>query len=362
MIPEGTEAHAVTDEQITNVAADVESLMRACKISRKELARTIGYSPGVISEFLSGKYAGNKGQVAIDLEHWLVEEEQRRTQPATTQFVWTNVAMQIKSVANYCLDKKKIGLVYGPDTSGIGKTWSLRAIHQELGPRRSCLATIDKVDANPTGLLKKLCDSMHVDHTGSNRQKFERLVKQLSGRSHLLMIDQIHNLRGSKEDKPFYILADLFDATKKTSAQLWCGTAVLLNYFHRQQSRNADESLAQIRRRVFPCIDLMEGLRAGGGGEPIASIDQIREMFARNKLKLTHSAARFLCSICNQPDSGGVGLCVEIIEYATALGAKLASLDVPVLKEALQRGMTTARADLLLHYLDEAPQRMAKVG
>src|SRR5947209_7707783 len=108
-----------------------------------------------------------------------------------------------------------------------------QAIHQELGPRRSSLATIDKVDANPTGLLKKLCRSMHVDRGGTNKRRFDRLVEALTGRSHLLLIDQIHSLRGAKEDKPFYILTDLFDATK--AAQLWCGTSDLVEYLTRQQ-------------------------------------------------------------------------------------------------------------------------------
>ena len=31
--------------------------------------------------------------------------------------------------------------------------------------------------------------------------------------SHILLIDQIHNLCGAKGDKPLYILADLWDAT-----------------------------------------------------------------------------------------------------------------------------------------------------
>jgi DNA transposition AAA+ family ATPase len=105
------------------------------------------------------------------------------------------------------------------------------------------LATIDKVDANPTGLLKKLLRAVRKDDNGSNAQRKDRLVEYLSGRQHLLIIDQAHNLRFSKDDKPFYILADLYDATG--TAQLWCGTADLVNYLQRQQRRNGDESLAR---------------------------------------------------------------------------------------------------------------------
>lgn len=359
MIPEGTEAKSVSQEQITGVAADVETFRRAHNISRLAIAKTMGYSPGVVSEFLAGKYAGDNAQVAIDLEGWLIEEEQRRLRPQTTQFVWTNIALQIKATANYCLDKRKIGLLYGHDSSGAGKTTALQAIHQELGPRRSTLCTIDKVDASPTGLLRKLCQARHIDPSGSNKQRFDRLKEKLSGRSHLLMIDQIHNLRGAKDDKPLYILTDLFDSTK--SAQLWVGTADMVQYLKRQQKRSADESLAQICRRVYPRIDLLECMR-NGGGEPLVTIEQVREMFAKNKLKLTAAAARFLCELCNQPDGGSVGLCVEIVEFATTMGTKLTSIDVPVLKEALARGLTTASAELLLSDVEETHTRFAKAG
>lgn len=366
MIAEGTDAATVTDEQIQQVANDVELFCRNHKISRKDVARATGYSPGVASDFLSGKYAGNKAQVAIDLEAWLVEEEGRRSRPETTQFVWTNVAMEIKAVANYCLDKRKISLVYGPDTSGIGKTTALQAIHQEIGPRRSSLITIDKVDANPTGLLKKICRGIRKDDNGTNAVRFARIVTHLTGRSHLLLIDQIHNLRGAKEDKPFYILADIYDATK--TAQLWCGTADLVSYLQRQQVRNADESLAQIRRRIFPYVDLMEGLRSGGsdgGGDMLVTVEQVREMFARNKLKLAGAAARFLCEICNQPDSGSIGLCVQVVEYATMMAEvrRATSIDLPLLKEALRRGFSPRRTDALLHRMElEQPRAVAKVG
>jgi hypothetical protein len=370
MIAEGTDAAKVTDEQIARLAADVETFSRAHKISRKVVARAMGYSPGVISEFLAGKYQGNRGQVAIDLDNWLIEEEQRRSRPETTQFVWTNVALEIKAAANYCLDKRTIGLVYGPDTSGIGKTMALQAIYEEMGPRRASLCSIDKVDANPTGLLKKLCTAIGVQDSGSNKQRFERVVEKLLGRSHLLLIDEIHSLRGAKEDKPFYILMNLFQRTK--GAQLWCGTSDMVAYLDRQRIKAHDESLAQIRRRIFPRIDLMEGLRgvgAGGGGggtgggEPLVTVEQVREMFARNTLKLAGAAARFLCQLCNLPDSGAIGLCVQLVEYATMLAelrnAKV--IDLPLLQEAMRRGFTPARADLLLAHVDQsAPAPIAR--
>lgn len=366
VIAEGAEAAKVSAEQIRQVAADVELFLRTHGVTRKEVAKAVGYSPGVISDVIAGKYPGNSAQVAIDLENWLVEEEQRRGRPQTTQFVWTNVAMQIKAVASYCLDCRKIGMVYGPDTSGVGKTTALKAILQELGPRRCCLATVDKVDASPGGLLRKLCLALGEADYGTQKALFDRLVKKLAGRSYLLLIDQVHNLRWSKNDKPFYFLTDLWDATQ--TAQLWCGTADLVAYLERQQSKNADESLAQVCRRIFPRVDLMESMRAGGdgGGEPLVSVQQVREMFARNKLRLTDAAARFLCQLCNEPDGGSVGLAAQIVEYSTVTGETrgLTAIDVPQLRDALRCGLSPCRSDLLLRRLetDTMQPRPARAG
>lgn len=365
MIAEGTDAKDVTAEQIQQVAADVETFRRAYKISVKELAKANGRSSSVISEFLAGKYGGDNGQVAIDLEDWLVTEEHRRSRPELTQFVWTNVALEIKGVANYARDKRKIAMICGPDSSGVGKTTALRAIQQELGPRKCAMATIDKVDANPTGLLKKLLRAVGKDDNGSNAQRKDRLVEYLSGRQHLLIVDQAHNLRFSKDDKPFYILTDLFDATG--SAQLWCGTADLVNYLQKQRRRNGDESLSQVGSRIFPIVDLMESLRAGGGdgGEPLVTVEQVREMFARNKLKLTAGGVRFVCELCNLPDSGCVRLAVQVVEYATMLAElrRAVSIDVPLLQEAMRRGFSPHHADALMRRVEaDRTERVAKVG
>jgi DNA transposition AAA+ family ATPase len=209
MIAEGTEAKAVEESQIQAVAADVEVFRRAHRLSAKSIAKAVGYGHSTITEFLGGKYAGNRAEVAINLDAWLVDEEARRSRPETTQFVWTNVAQQIEGAAGYCREHRSIGLVYGPLTSGLGKTTALRAIYERMGARACSLVTIDKVDASPTGLLRKILSAMHVAENGSNKNRFDRIVEKLRGRAHLLLIDQIHNLRYSKEDRPFYILTDL---------------------------------------------------------------------------------------------------------------------------------------------------------
>lgn len=355
MIKQGTDAKDVTPEQIQQVQQDVELYCKANNVARKAVAQAVGYSAPTISEFLRGTYNGNAAQIAIDLDDWLVEEEQRRGKQQQPDFVWTNVARHIQSIAAYCLDLKKVGLVYGPETSGLGKTTALQAIHQELGPRRSALITWMKGDANPTAVLKKILGALRLENTGSNAQKMDRIVEHLTGRSHILLFDQIHNLRFGKEDRPYYHLMDIYDATK--TAQLWTGTSDMVAYLQRQRAKTLDEPLAQIRRRIFPCVDLVESMNGGtdGGGEPLFTVDQIREMYKNFKLKLAAPASRWLCSLACVPGSGGLGIAQNLMEYATMLAQmrRAASIDVPLLKEALRCSVTGARANELLRSADQ---------
>ncbi len=75
----------------------------------------------------------------------------------------------------------------------MGKTTRSRPSPKRSVRGPATLVTIDKVDANPTGLLKKILAGLHVDDKGTNKQRFDCIVTW--GVRHIFLIDQIHNLR-----------------------------------------------------------------------------------------------------------------------------------------------------------------------
>lgn len=378
MIPEGMDASKVGLDRIDQVRTDLDTFVRHYKVSIAEVAGALGRSPSVISEFLKAKYAGNNEQLAKDVDEWLADEENRRSRSQTTVYTETNVALLIKSVVSYAKEKGRISLIYGPDTTGIGKTTTLRAIWQLLGPRQCTLVTMDKVDASPTGMLVKLCRAMRLNDNGTNRGRQERIKSFLRARpdlsptkspdqvrrSHVVLIDQIHNLRYAKDDKPLYILNDIYDATGV--GQVWCGTADMVHYLQKRRAKEADESLGQIRSRIFPAINLIERVEKSEGGSPmLATTEQIREMFSKNQLKLTGTAARFLCTLANIPDEGGFRVCECLVEYATEIGMqrRATQLDIDHLREALQITFSSDRFDLLVAAMvKEQPTLKAKLA
>jgi hypothetical protein len=362
MFLDGKDAATITAEESKLVIQQVELYIKERRLSRKEVARAIGYSPGVISEVLSGDYKGDWRSVILDLDRWLDQQAKSDSAPTGTQFVWTEVAREIETVARLVGQLRKIGLVYGPDTPGIGKTMALQALNQVIPG--SVLITIDKVHANPTGLLRAIAGGLRIQISKGNRWLYDRIVEKLRGTPRLLMIDQIHNLRHAKDDKPFYYLTDLWDRTQ--SPQLWCGTADLAAYFRRGKARG-DESLAQIASRITYVRDLMQRTNSekdGGRGEPLITVEKVREAFGKNKIRLSADAVRYLWALACVPDSGSMRTCSNMVLIATITAEQLglAIIDVKLLKAALRDSVQSETFQSLSAETADFLERVSKVG
>lgn len=360
MLPEGTDVASVTEAQAKQIAHEIELFIKANSISRKELGRAIGYTPSVISDVLSHTYKGNWRKVIIDLDAWMEQEQKRIDAPVTTNFVWTEVAREIQTVANLVTQLRTIGLVYGPDTAGIGKTMTLQAINIETPG--SIMITCDKIDATTTGIIRAIARALRLSDTGKNATLYRRIKEILRGTPRLLLIDQIHNLRKAKDDKPLYVLTDLYDATR--APQLWCGTADMVSYLNRGKAKG-DESLAQIRSRITYVRDLMHRcapVKDGGRGEPLYTIEQIREVFAKNKIRLTAAAVRMLYQLCLIPDSGALRTCRNLVQIATitAEQLKMQAIDTPLILGALRDSVQGEIYRSLISELNTPELRIAR--
>jgi hypothetical protein len=362
MFLDGTDAASITEADARLVIQQIELYLKQQEITRKDLARAIGCAPGVISEVLAMKYRGDWRAMILQLDRWLDQQAKAALAPSGTSFVWTSVAEEIDTVARLVTQLRKIGLVYGPDTPGIGKTMALEALNKVIPG--SLMITVEKVHANPTGLLRAIARALRITDGKRNATLYDRIVEKLRGTPRLLMIDQIHNLRHAKDDKPFYYLTDLWDRTK--SPQLWCGTADLAAYFRKGQAKG-DESLAQIASRITYVRDLMQRTRDpkdGGRGEPLMTIDQVQKAFAKNKVRLATDAIRFLWSLACLPDSGSMRTCANLVLIATitAEQLKLNLIDVKLLKAALRDSVQSETFQSLVHESAEFLNRLQKAG
>lgn len=353
MILEGTDPQTITREQAQAVIEAVTGYLHNNqeRVSRAAVAKAIGIAGSTLGQVLSWKYPGNWQAIVLHLDKWLDDQQRRDAAPRTNEFVWTSVAQEIKTVADMSVALNTIGLVYGPTTSGIGKTMALQAIHAEKAG--SLLITVEKAQATVLGLLKAIASELRISTTAQQTAYlYERIKSALVGSNRLLLVDQIHSLCDGRDDRAFFVLCELHDATK--APQLWCGTADIVAYLDRRQARGR-ESLAQIRRRIGIRRDLMERTRTsdGGRGEPLYTIDEIRRVFARNKMKLATDAAQFLCRLANLEDSGALGLASKLVRAATIANSTRSDVLTADMLRAMLRLTESSRIyTLMLDKLD----------
>lgn len=369
MIPEGKDASAVTPEITKEVIRRVQSYKREKKLTFDQIARGIGKAESVISQVIKGNYAGDTRSVILDLDRWLDDQVKIDLAPKPASFVWTSVAREIETIARATVELRTIGLVYGPETSGLGKTTALQAIASE---RPGCIfITIDKVEATTGGILSQFSKQLRIPHLYNHAHSFRRVCDALAGTSRLLIVDQVHNLCGSRKDKPFYVLADLHERTK--APQLWAGTSDVVAYLKRGQAKG-EEPLSQIRSRIGIQRDLTQRTRVAGGGpngpashsdKQLFTIDEIKKIFSQNKMRLSHDALMYLLRIANLRDSGALRTCKNLVVMATKLyEAKHDNLSADLIRQAHQLLVTDESFNLLQAEIEEAAgtRTLQKVG
>lgn len=317
MIPDGTKPADVTEAQANAVIRAIDKYKADSGHSNTRIARAIDYGASTISQVLHWKYKGEWQDVIVALDRWLEDRLKRDQAPKVTDFVWTAVAREINTVAEAAIALGGIGLAYGPETSGMGKTITAQAIHGDRPT--SLLLTVDKVAATVGGLLSQICAQLRI--AGATQYSaaylFERAKEALKGTGKLIIVDQVHSLCGAKDDKPLHMLAELNDRTG--CPQLWLGTRDIEAYLNRRQARG-EETLTQVRRRISIRRDLLDRTRPGPGGkkgEPCYTPQEVQKIFARNKIRLAPSAVSYLTKLANLPDGGAIGAAKNVVVMAT---------------------------------------------
>jgi len=318
----------VTADAAKQVIANVAAFIAETKLSWAKIARAIGCSGGTLSGVVHSIYAGNWQQIIIDLDVWLEDELKRRGGQQLPGFVMTTVAKEIFTVADVAISLKTIGVVFGGSSSGIGKTVALHALAREKPG--TIYVSIETLKANPQGVAAAIGEAMRVylGHTYQTAWQWLSSIKQsLRDTPRLLIVDEIHKLCTGRNDGGLHLLRDLHDQTG--IPMLWCGTTDLVAYLERRQHQ-AREPLSQIRSRIGICRDLtsLGAGKPGGpaGGEPRFTTEEIRRVFANQKMQLAPAAARYLYELANLPDAGHLRTCVNLLRMATMINERHATV------------------------------------
>jgi DNA transposition AAA+ family ATPase len=315
----------------------VKEYMKEKGLTQAQVARGCMVQSSVISQVLNGKYNADPRNIIATMDRWLERRKAADEMPATSKFVWTDVACQIRLAAKRAMAAAdagidaRISLVWGDP--GCGKTLALEAVAEST----DAIMITCGIEST-TSIVEKIADALRIQKLGGARRMFDAIVERLRGSGKLLIVDEIHAMLDCRDDQPFHTLRRLSDQTG--CPQLWSATCDLIKQLQVREQRR--EPLGQIVSRIGSQFHLTRTIEANGtggrgGNVPLFSVDDILKVFASNELKLTRDGAEFLASICTSPRYGLLRACTNLVVTATAINrAKGGQLDEKRLMEAAQ--------------------------
>lgn len=212
--------------------------------SAAEVARSIGKSGSVLSQWLQDKYTGDNDAVAALIDSYLTAEYARILKPENDfPFVMIPPAEDYFNAANIAHSERAINVVIAH--SGRGKTWAGRN-YAKLNP--GVVFFESRVDEKPQSFFSRLCQQFKLPSDGTPPKLEDLLIDTLHGTGRLLIIDEAEQLNGQCLER----VRRLWDMT---------GIGVLLagmpRLFENMKGRRR-ESQEQIYSRVLGAFELPE--------------------------------------------------------------------------------------------------------
>ena len=103
-------------------------------------------------------------------------------------------------------------------------------------------------------------------------------------------------------------------------------------------------------------------VRGGDGGEPLFSLEEIRKVFGKGKMRLAPDSAKYLMILANLPESGSIGLCANLVRMATLLYERKSDVLIADMLRDAHKLLLCRRVYNGVKTQMEAPIRMSKTG
>lgn len=159
--------------------------------SQAQVAKEIGVSSAVISQYLSASYKGDMEKTESQIQAYLQIAEQRLKNAAIAVYnPNTENAQQILMAVSYAHRFSKMAMVYGD--AGAGKTETLKRYAAKD-------ASVVMVTANAScktsrAVLHMIATALGLHPTGTESAIMDLLIDRLSGTNRLIIIDEADHL------------------------------------------------------------------------------------------------------------------------------------------------------------------------
>lgn len=180
------------DGEESIVATRLREYLQASGAKQVDVAKGIGLTGAVVSNYLKGKYLGDVSGLEKRLEKYLDLQEERLETGANAvrQIVRTSAYVQVQGFLHQVQRRGRFGIAFG--NAGNGKTTALRA-YAEDNPGITLLIEADHGYTART-LFSELCDKLNLDQRGSLHDLLTRVIEKLSGSQRLIVVDEAEHL------------------------------------------------------------------------------------------------------------------------------------------------------------------------
>jgi DNA transposition AAA+ family ATPase len=175
----------------SEIAKALREHMAEKSISQGRVAKALGLSTSVISQYLSGNYGGDLAATEAKISQWLEMESQRADRPflESTGIIQTRAMTLITQALFVAARDRDMVVITGP--AGAGKTTTLQAY-----AKANSSSILVEADHGYTAmaLFVELCDHLSLPTKGTLHELLQRVVEKLKDSGRLIIVDEAEHL------------------------------------------------------------------------------------------------------------------------------------------------------------------------
>lgn len=298
----------LTEQQTNGVRERLKEYVARTGASHTQIARQIGYSQTVLSEWLAGKYAGNSDKVAHALNDWMERDGRRQMAQRPKDFVSTWVAERIRTIVSQADKRTMIAVIVAP--AGSGKTKVLKILNEQF---RGVYLYCDQ-QLTPREFLRSLAEKMGRSSSKATKAELQRwIVKTLTGTNRVIFLDEAHQLGAALN-----CVRSIHDQAQVPIVM--AGTADILHHVD-----DRSDGRGQFASRCLFCniLDEIRNTESPDGsksaGRDLFTLEEIRSFFEMKKMRLADDALDLCWALACLPNHGTLRLIETTVDIVLDL-------------------------------------------